>query len=98
MPQKARDAMSKGISLLYDKSDYAGSIKQFERAIQAYPNFYEAYAQIGVAYMNMKDTARSEKACVNQSSSAEASTRSALYIGGAFLGRASLRGCRTTGA
>ena len=62
MPQKARDAMSKGMALLYQKSDYPGSIKQFERAIQAYPNFYEAYAQIGIAYMKMKDTARSEQA------------------------------------
>jgi tetratricopeptide (TPR) repeat protein len=62
MPQKARDAMTKGIALLYQKSDYPGSIKQFERAIQAYPNFYEAYAQIGIAYMRMKDPARSEQA------------------------------------
>jgi tetratricopeptide (TPR) repeat protein len=62
MPQKARDAMSKGMSLLYQKSDYPGSVKQFERAIQAYPNFYEAYAQMGLAYMKMKDANQSEKA------------------------------------
>lgn len=62
MPQKARDAMSKGMSLLYQKSDYPGSIKQFERAIQAYPDFYEAYAQMGMAYMRMKDVDQSEKA------------------------------------
>src|SRR5690242_9912030 len=48
MPQKARDAMNKGMNLLYQKSDYPGSIKQFQRAIQAYPNYYEAYAHMGV--------------------------------------------------
>jgi tetratricopeptide (TPR) repeat protein len=62
IPEKARDAMSKGMTLLYRKSDYPGSIKQFQRAIQAYPNFYEAYAQMGLAYMRMKDLAQSEKA------------------------------------
>jgi tetratricopeptide (TPR) repeat protein len=54
--------MSKGMSLLYQKADYPGSVKQFERAIQAYPNFYEAYAQMGLAYMKMKDADQSEKA------------------------------------
>jgi tetratricopeptide (TPR) repeat protein len=62
IPGKARDAMNKGMSLLYQKSDYPGSIKQFERAIQAYPNYYEAYAQMGFAYMKMKDADQSEKA------------------------------------
>ena len=61
IPEKARDAMNKGMTLLYQKSDYPGSIKLFERAIQAYPNYYEAYAQMGLAYMKMKDTAESEK-------------------------------------
>ena len=62
IPQKARDAMSKGMSLLYQKSDYPESVKQFQRAIQAYPDYYEAYAQMGMAYMRMKDAAQSEKA------------------------------------
>jgi tetratricopeptide (TPR) repeat protein len=62
IPQKARDAMSKGISLLYQKSDYPGSVKQFQRAIQAFPDYYEAYAQMGLAYMRMKDAAQSERA------------------------------------
>ena len=62
IPEKARDAMTKGVSLLYQKADYPGSIKQFQRAIAAYPDFYEAYAQMGLAYMNMKNPAESEKA------------------------------------
>ena len=54
--------MSKGMVLLHQKSDYAGSIKEFERAIKIFPNYYEAYAQIGFAYMAMKDPAHSEEA------------------------------------
>ena len=62
IPRKARDAMSKGMTLLHQKSDYPGSIKQFQRAIQAYPNFYEAYAQMGFAYMRLNDADHSETA------------------------------------
>jgi len=62
IPQKARDAMNKGMTLLHQKGDYAGSIKEFERAIKVFPNYYEAYAQIGYAYMTMKDADHSEEA------------------------------------
>lgn len=62
IPGKARDAMNKGMELLYQKSDFPGSIKQFERAIQAYPKYYEAYAQMGFAYMRMQNAGESEKA------------------------------------
>jgi len=62
IPRKAHDDMEKGLALLYGKSDYQGSLKPFEKAIQDYPDYYEAYAQIGVAYMKLADTANSEKA------------------------------------
>lgn len=62
IPRKAHDQMEKGLDLLYRKSDYQGSLKPFEKAIEEYPDYYEAYAQIGVAYMKLADTANSEKA------------------------------------
>jgi len=62
IPHKAQDAMKKGVEQLYGKSDYQGSIKQFERAIHEYPDYYEAYTQMGVAYMNLNDLANSERA------------------------------------
>ena len=62
IPQKAREAMNKGMVLLYQKSDYPGSIKEFERAIKIFPNYYEAYAQIGYAYIASKDPAHAEEA------------------------------------
>ena len=62
IPRKAHEDMEKGLTLLYGKSDLPGSIKQFERAIQEYPGYYEAYAQMGAAYMQLKNTASSEQA------------------------------------
>jgi Flp pilus assembly protein TadD len=62
IPRKAHDAMEKGLALLYGKSDYQGSVKQFERATQEYPNYYEAYAQMGVAYLDLGNAAKSEQA------------------------------------
>jgi tetratricopeptide (TPR) repeat protein len=62
IPRKAQDAMQKAMQLLYEKNDLPGSVTQFQRAIQAYPKYYEAYAQMGVAYMKMGDNASSEQA------------------------------------
>jgi Flp pilus assembly protein TadD len=62
IPRKAHDQMQKGLALLYGKSDYQGSLKPFEEATREYPEYYEAYAQMGVAYMKLADTANSEKA------------------------------------
>ena len=61
IPQKAHDSMQKGLELLYKKSDYAGSIKQFEHATQAFPDYYEAYTQMGVAYLHMNNAADAEQ-------------------------------------
>src|SRR5258706_15930530 len=55
IPQKARDAMKKGVEQLYGQSDYHASVKQFESGIHEYPDYYEAYTQMCVAYMNLND-------------------------------------------
>lgn len=47
-PQKARDDYGKGKDLM-DKKDYSGAIAEFQKAIDEYPDFYEAYAKMGVA-------------------------------------------------
>lgn len=61
-PRKAREDMEKGKALLYEKSDYAGSLKAFEKAIREWPDYYEAYTQSGIAYMRLGDAEDSEKA------------------------------------
>ncbi len=62
IPPKAHELMQKGLMLLYANSDYRGSITQFERAIKEYPAYYEAYAEMGVAYAELGDMASSEQA------------------------------------
>jgi len=52
--------MVKGLTLLYQKSNYQVGIKQFERAVRDYPEYYEAYTQIGIAYLHMGNTASAE--------------------------------------
>jgi tetratricopeptide (TPR) repeat protein len=60
IPRNAHDAMVKGLTLLYQKSNYHGSIKQFERAVRDYPEYYEAYTQIGIAYLHTGNSASAE--------------------------------------
>jgi Flp pilus assembly protein TadD len=61
IPKKAREAMVRGISLANDKLDYKGSIEQFQRAIKEFPDYYEAYFQIGLVYEKLEDTAKAEE-------------------------------------
>jgi tetratricopeptide (TPR) repeat protein len=62
IPQNARDAMAKGLMLLYGKSSYQKSVKQFQRAIHDYPEYYEAYTQVGVANLYLGKSANAEEA------------------------------------
>ena len=62
IPHNAHGSMEKGMVLLQEKSDYQGSVKQFERAIHDYPDYYEAYAQMGVAYLHLGNAPSSEQA------------------------------------
>jgi Carboxypeptidase regulatory-like domain/Tetratricopeptide repeat len=59
-PSKAKADMVKGQNLLYNKADYQGSIKEFQRAIKEFPDYYEAYGQMGVACARLKDSANAE--------------------------------------
>lgn len=62
IPQNAREAMAKGLMLLYEKSSYQKSVKQFQRAIRDYPEYYEAYTQVGVADLYLGNSANAEEA------------------------------------
>jgi tetratricopeptide (TPR) repeat protein len=53
MPQKARDLISSGAKKLYfDKNAQAG-LADFQQAVSIAPGFYEAYYQIGMAYLTL---------------------------------------------
>ncbi len=62
IPRKAHEALEKGLALQYEKSDYPGSIKQFERAMHAYPDYYEAETEVGIAYLRLKNNENAEQA------------------------------------
>jgi hypothetical protein len=61
IPKKAREAMARGLLLENEKSDYKGSIEQFQHAIKEFPGYYEAYMQMGLAYEKLGDTAKAEE-------------------------------------
>jgi tetratricopeptide (TPR) repeat protein len=62
IPQKARAAFEKGVAKADSRGDYKGAVLDFQRAITIYPDYYEAYAEMGTAYVRMKDFAAAEKA------------------------------------
>jgi len=62
VPQKAHDAFDKGMAKADSKADYQGAIQEFQRAIRNYPDYYESYAEMGLAYVRLKDFPSAEKA------------------------------------
>jgi tetratricopeptide (TPR) repeat protein len=52
IPEKARSALRQGVKR-FKKGDAAGSLTYFQRAIQKYPDFYEAYYDKGAAEMQL---------------------------------------------
>jgi tetratricopeptide (TPR) repeat protein len=62
IPPNAREAFEKGSKLLYEKADLQKAISQFQRAIDAFSAYYEAYAQIGVADYRLSKFTEAEQA------------------------------------
>jgi len=62
VPHKAHDEFEKGMMLIYSKSDYRGAIEQFQRAIKDFPTYYEAYAEEGGAYYQLREMGSAEEA------------------------------------
>jgi Carboxypeptidase regulatory-like domain/Tetratricopeptide repeat len=60
VPQKARDMYAKGVALKA-KPDYAGALEQFQKAIKQFPTYYEAYAEAGVAEVNLNQLEAAQK-------------------------------------
>ncbi len=62
IPRKAHDAMEKGLSRLHEKNDFQGSLAFFQRAVAEFPTYYEAYYEMGVAHLQLKQLAEAEQA------------------------------------
>src|SRR5437879_10902584 len=61
IPPRARKAFQKGLERR-SKEDPAGSLVHFQRAVAEFPSYYEAYHQMGLAYMHLGQTAQAEQA------------------------------------
>jgi tetratricopeptide (TPR) repeat protein len=62
VPHKARDEFEKGLNLISLKADYRGAITQFQLAIKDFPAYYEAYAEEGAAYLQLREMEPAEEA------------------------------------
>jgi tetratricopeptide (TPR) repeat protein len=61
VPGKARHEFDKGVELL-QKKDAQGSLNHFKEATNAFPNYYEAYYQIGLANLELRRGNEAEQA------------------------------------
>src|SRR5882762_5464858 len=61
IPDKAREEYQKGMERLA-KDDSAGSIKHFTKAIKAFPEYYEALSQLGIAEVHLGGKEEARKA------------------------------------
>jgi tetratricopeptide (TPR) repeat protein len=60
VPPKARQSFDKGVQLIVEKSDYHAAVAEFQKAIDKYSDYYEAYAAMGLAQSKMGDAAAAE--------------------------------------
>ena len=60
MSGKADSAFEKGVRLL-QKGDIQGSVAYFQRALAKDPSYYRAYHDLGLAYLQLGETARAEE-------------------------------------
>ncbi|MFZ0967401.1 MAG: carboxypeptidase regulatory-like domain-containing protein [Candidatus Acidiferrales bacterium] len=62
MPANARAAFDAGKQKLYRDKNPAGSLEDFQKAVSISPSFYEAYEQMGLAYLELGKPDDAEKA------------------------------------
>jgi len=70
MPEKAREAMESGKKKLYLDKNAQGALEDFQQAVAVAPDYYEAYFQLGKAYLTLgkrDDAEQSFRKCVDVS-------------------------------
>lgn len=61
VPKPARDQFEKGLDSL-NKGDAKAAVKKFEEAVKIYPQFSEAFYELGVAYLKIGDVGKAGEA------------------------------------
>lgn len=85
IPEKARNAFNKGAQRLAAE-DFTGSITEFQKAIAAYGEFYEAYYKIGIANLELHINEAAETAFRKSIELSEAKYAPPLFGLGLTLG------------
>ena len=62
MPTSARAAFDAGKQKLYRDKNPEGGVEEFQKALTISPGFYEAYEQLGLAYLELGKSEDAEKA------------------------------------
>lgn len=61
MPQKARELLESGKKKLYNSKNTQGALADFQEAVAAAPDYYEAHYQIAMAYLVLGQRDRAEE-------------------------------------
>jgi tetratricopeptide (TPR) repeat protein len=61
MPGAARELLASGKRKFYFEKNPQGGLRDFQSAVTKAPDYYEAYHQIGLAYLSLSDLAGAEK-------------------------------------
>jgi tetratricopeptide (TPR) repeat protein len=85
IPGKAIDAYNKGMKR-FAAQDWSGSLAEFQRAIAAYKDFYEAYYEVGLNNLELKVFADAEAAFRKSIELSEGRFAPALFGLGLTLG------------
>jgi tetratricopeptide (TPR) repeat protein len=87
IPGKARNTYNKGTQR-FEQRDWSGSVVEFQRAIAAYKDFYEAYYKIGLADLELQLGKEAEAAFRKSIELSEGRFAPALFGLGLTLGDA----------
>jgi Flp pilus assembly protein TadD len=80
VPPKAQEAFEKGRRLLEEKNQPAKAVPEFQKAVAAYPSYYEAYTEIGVANYSLKNSRDAEEALKKAVQLSSGKYLKALYL------------------
>jgi Flp pilus assembly protein TadD len=79
-PKKAREEYDKGLRLLEGENNPAGSIPEFEKAVKAYPSYYEAYTKLGIAHYHLGKVPEAEASLKKAVELSESKYAEPLYL------------------
>jgi TolA-binding protein len=81
IPDKARKEFQKGVKELEEKGKPEKSLPHFQRALEIYPDYDEAYVQLAVAHLQMNQPAEAQQALEQGIAVYDANARAYVLLG-----------------